>query len=42
MKNYVKDLFALTDNGARDTIKATLSSLWVYFINMVPLLSYCS
>ncbi|WDU55479.1 ABC transporter ATP-binding protein [Taylorella equigenitalis] len=36
MKNYVKDLFALTDNGARDTIKATLSSLWVYFINMVP------
>lgn len=36
MINYIKRLFALTEDGARDTIKASLSSLWVYFISMVP------
>ena len=36
MKEFYKKRFALTDKGARSLTKATLSSFFVYCINMVP------
>ncbi|ARJ13526.1 ABC transporter ATP-binding protein [Staphylococcus lugdunensis] len=36
MKKYYKKRFCLTDKGAKDLTKATISSFWVYCINMVP------
>ncbi|MGO1580097.1 MAG: ABC transporter ATP-binding protein [Peptoniphilaceae bacterium] len=36
MREYYKKRFCLTDKGAKDLTKATISSFWVYCINMVP------
>lgn len=36
MKEFYKKRFALTDKGARNLSKATLSSFFVYCINMLP------
>lgn len=36
MKKYYKKRFCLTDKGAKDLTKATISCFWVYCINMVP------
>lgn len=36
MKNKIKNLFALTDQGAEDLMRASTYSFLVYFINMFP------
>ncbi len=36
MKKFYKNRFALTDKGAKNLTKATISSFFVYCINMVP------
>ena len=36
MKNFYKKKFALTDQGAEALTKASISSFFVYCINMVP------
>jgi ATP-binding cassette subfamily B protein IrtB len=36
MKSFYKKKFALTDQGAEDLVKASISSFFVYCINMVP------
>ena len=36
MKEFYKKRFALTDKGARNLSKATLSSFLIYCINMLP------
>lgn len=36
MKKFYKKRFCLTDKGAEGLVKASISSLWVYCINMVP------
>ena len=36
MKNLFKKYFALTDNGARDLVKSSFASFFVYIINMLP------
>ncbi|MGL9971919.1 ABC transporter ATP-binding protein [Enterococcus sp. DIV1420a] len=37
MKEFYKEKFVLTNQGARDLVKATYSSFFVYCINMVPI-----
>lgn len=36
MKKFYKRMFALTDKGAKNLTKATISSFCVYLINMIP------
>lgn len=36
MKNKIKELFALTDNGVNDLIKSCWASFVVYFVNLLP------
>ena len=36
MKNYLKNIFAITDQGANDLIGASTSSFFVYVVNMLP------
>ena len=36
MKNYLKNIFAITDQGASDLIGASTSSFFVYVVNMLP------
>lgn len=36
MKNFVKNKFALTEQGAKDLVKASFVSFLIYAINMVP------
>lgn len=38
MKNLFKKYFALTDNGARDLVKSSFASFFVYIINMFPVI----
>lgn len=36
MKNYLKEKFSLTDEGVKNLINASLSSFYLYFINLFP------
>lgn len=36
MKNYLKNIFAITDQGANDLIGASTTSFFVYVVNMLP------
>ena len=36
MKNLFKEYFGLTDRGAHDLVRASLASLSVYIVNMLP------
>lgn len=36
MKNYLKEKFSLTDEGIKNLINASLSSFYLYFINLFP------
>ena len=36
MKNFLKNKFALTDDGVKGTIKASIYSFLVFVINMFP------